>query len=496
VLDAADIPLPSLASGGVASDGSGFLVVGSPSGSTSTISGYRISAAGVVIDATPFTISLTDGSRANPRVTFDGSNYLAVWRDSRSGSYRPYAARVSSAGAVMDAEGFALAEATVSGAQDSPELASDGQGNSLAVWIDSKSYSLAGTRITGNSVVDPAGIVIQARPSTLELISAPRVAFDGTNFVVGFVHEKSDSNYHTISYTLKTARVSPQGAVLAGLQIATHPSEDLPAQVASDRAGGTLLAYQLPDTTWGFPVPRARARIFYENPPTGACRLPADCATGFCVDGVCCDSSCGGGVTTDCTACSKAAGASSDGTCGFVVDGYGCSDSNACTVNDTCTQGICAGVLWTAVPGRTCSVSADAGRPDGPSDTARVDAGIRLDGAGPNPDLRPDGPTTAIDTRIDMVRTTDAITLPLDSAPVGDAALAIPDALSADTQAVSSDAVSSTVDAGVSAPVDAQVAKKSPSGCSCNQGHVPTGVPWPLTIVLPLIALARSRRRR
>ena len=46
------------------------------------------------------------------------------------------------------------------------------------------------------------------------------------------------------------------------------------------------------------------------------CASNSECMSSFCVDGVCCDSACGGGLNTDCQACSVAAGAKSDGTCG------------------------------------------------------------------------------------------------------------------------------------------------------------------------------------
>ena len=60
--------------------------------------------------------------------------------------------------------------------------------------------------------------------------------------------------------------------------------------------------------------------IFQGYRQTGSpCTAATQCGTGFCVDGVCCDSACGGGDDTDCQACSAAAGAlsssSGDGTC-------------------------------------------------------------------------------------------------------------------------------------------------------------------------------------
>lgn len=50
-----------------------------------------------------------------------------------------------------------------------------------------------------------------------------------------------------------------------------------------------------------------------------SCSVDGQCLSGFCRDGVCCGDTCGGGVTTDCQACSVAGGASTNGTCGAVL---------------------------------------------------------------------------------------------------------------------------------------------------------------------------------
>jgi hypothetical protein len=68
------------------------------------------------------------------------------------------------------------------------------------------------------------------------------------------------------------------------------------------------------------------------------CTSASECASGHCVDGVCCDTDCGGGVTTDCQACSVAAGAAVNGTCGFVSVGRTCrASAGPCDEPETCT---------------------------------------------------------------------------------------------------------------------------------------------------------------
>jgi hypothetical protein len=87
----------------------------------------------------------------------------------------------------------------------------------------------------------------------------------------------------------------------------------------------------------------AGAELFTLSSANGAsCATTGACASGFCVDGVCCNTACGGGVATDCQACSVAAGAAQDGVCGPTT-GNACNDGDACTQADTCQAGACVG---------------------------------------------------------------------------------------------------------------------------------------------------------
>jgi FG-GAP repeat len=69
----------------------------------------------------------------------------------------------------------------------------------------------------------------------------------------------------------------------------------------------------------------------------GACATNTECGSGFCVDGVCCDSACGGGDPNSCQACSVATGAAADGTCGVRAAGIVCrAAAGACDAAEKC----------------------------------------------------------------------------------------------------------------------------------------------------------------
>jgi hypothetical protein len=117
--------------------------------------------------------------------------------------------------------------------------------------------------------------------------------------------------------------------------------------------------------------------------PALACSSPAQCASGFCVDGVCCDTAC----TGSCEACSASKkGQGADGTCGVIAlyadpdnecddgacDGSGsCKKYNGATCGATteclsgnCADGFCCGAPCTETC-RACSIAKRGGGFDG-----------------------------------------------------------------------------------------------------------------------------------
>jgi hypothetical protein len=152
------------------------------------------------------------------------------------------------------------------------------------------------------TVLDPSGFSVSAGG----VVSPPEVAFDGSDYRVVW-EQQGEAPVRG----LWGARVTKGGSVANGSRafLAELQSGERPA-IAAAAPGRFLVGYRLTHSVWMRQV---------EDLPNGAvCTQDAGCQSDFCVDGVCCESVCGGGVGTDCQACSVAAGGTADGVCGAV----------------------------------------------------------------------------------------------------------------------------------------------------------------------------------
>jgi hypothetical protein len=153
--------------------------------------GARVTTAGTVLDPLGISIALASGSQNEPDVAYDGTNFVVVWTDGRSGSTETWGARVSATGTVLDDGGVRIAAGGIA-----PAIACGGT-NCLVVW--QLSTGIRGMRVDGTvSPLDGASLLIQSGTS------APAVAFDGTRYLV----------VGTTATMIRGARVSTAGVVL------------------------------------------------------------------------------------------------------------------------------------------------------------------------------------------------------------------------------------------------------------------------------------------
>ncbi len=169
----------------VAFDGENYLVVWTEgeSGNDQLIAGCRVSKTGDILDPNGFGIGFAADDQRLASVAFDGTNYLVVWQDYRSGSnWDIYGTRVTKDGEVLDPSGIPIS--TASDDQENPSVVF-GDTYYLVVWQDYRSgstYDVYSARIrTSGSVVDGSGILISN--NTTDQIH-PSVAFGDTNYFV------------------------------------------------------------------------------------------------------------------------------------------------------------------------------------------------------------------------------------------------------------------------------------------------------------------------
>jgi hypothetical protein len=172
----------------IAFDGTNYLIVWqdfrNAPGSVD-LYGARVSPAAAVLDPGGFVVG-SGGSSSQPAITFDGTNYFAVWTDARSGSHI-YGSRISPAGVVLDASGIAVSPLT--GTQDSPAV-TFGSGNSLVTWVDRNQSGSSGPDLYGR-LVSKAGVLVGTGPIAITVATgtqdSPALAFDGSNFLAVWV---------------------------------------------------------------------------------------------------------------------------------------------------------------------------------------------------------------------------------------------------------------------------------------------------------------------
>ena len=123
----------------------------------------RLDASGQTLDPAGIGVCRAADLQESPAVAFDGTNFLVVWQDLRSGTdYDIYAARISPRGKVLDPEGFAVIRRAGNQARPTVAFAA---GNYLVAWMDARQYPVYGLYAAR---VSPAGEVLDADGRSLD----------------------------------------------------------------------------------------------------------------------------------------------------------------------------------------------------------------------------------------------------------------------------------------------------------------------------------------
>jgi MYXO-CTERM domain-containing protein len=142
-------------------------------------------------------------------------------------------------------------------------------------------------------------------------------------------------------------RVSADGKPLdpKPATLSQEPTTEKLGDVFTDFLDRALVAYSRPMWVSGINATRIAARPIDFRYDDGAalgepCETGFDCDTGYCSDGVCCDSPCGVSASDDCQACSQNTGASADGVCTVFAAGTVCRPwAGPCDREEICGGG-------------------------------------------------------------------------------------------------------------------------------------------------------------
>ena len=201
------------------------------------LQGARVSGAGALLDAMPLEISSAPADQRRPDVSGSSDGFFVAWEDLRNGGSNDiYGARVSPEGVVLDPGGVVVSSASAD--QSRPAMALNGT-DFLVVWHDLRNGSrdIYGARVSpAGATLDPDGIAITTAPSGQMF---PDVASGSGDAMVVW------RDYRDGNHDIYGARVNPAGAVLdaGGITISTHSAKQEQPTVAFG-AGSYLVAWR------------------------------------------------------------------------------------------------------------------------------------------------------------------------------------------------------------------------------------------------------------
>ena len=175
----------------------------------------------------------------------------------------------------------------------------------------------------GNSVDLDAGVTL--------LIGAMRTfvtSSSTTYYGRAFVHEKNEGGANNFGEVMELYRPGASASEFFGWDVAIDGNDLLVGVPQAGLGEAHFFAYTPPGT-------RADGE---------SCSIDTVCLSGYCRDGVCCNSDCGGGLTNDCMACNFSDGSGDAGVCAPIDAGTACGaqTEGECDNRNTCDDaGVC-----------------------------------------------------------------------------------------------------------------------------------------------------------
>jgi hypothetical protein len=205
----------------------------------------RVSAEGAALWATDgVVIGAATGDQQTARIVTDGAGgAIVAWEDYRSGGSDIYAQRISAGGAVQwTADGVALCSA--SGEQVFPSMVSDGAGGAIVTWHDSRGGSarVYAQRVSaaGAPQWTADGVALCAVVSTQYY---PAIVADGSGGAI-IVWEDHRTDYYGDLYAQRLSAGGTRRWTANGVAVCTSERAQAAATMVSDGAGGAIVAWQ------------------------------------------------------------------------------------------------------------------------------------------------------------------------------------------------------------------------------------------------------------
>jgi hypothetical protein len=231
----------------IVSDGAGGAIVtwhDERAGNTD-IYAQRVNAAGSPLWGTDGIAVCTEWNyQSNPVIVSDGAGgAIIAWQDARNGDNDIYAQRVNPSGACLwMADGQVICSATYSQLQ--PKIVSDGAGGAIVAWIDARTiseYDVYAQRVNAYGFLQWAWYGAAVCTAGNNQVDVNLCADGAGGAVIGWSDFRGGSSYDIYAQRLSAGGV-PQWTA-NGVALCARPADQIFPSVASDGAGGAIVAW-------------------------------------------------------------------------------------------------------------------------------------------------------------------------------------------------------------------------------------------------------------